>query len=59
MSNYYIEPKTVYMVIDGTTNISIAKYIPLEKDAQQIADALNANPELKKEDKIEVPITLR
>lgn len=52
--SYYLEPKTVWHVIDSTTNIAIAKYIPLEPDAQQIADALNANPELKKEDEIAV-----
>lgn len=51
---YYVEAKTVYVVIDGNTSMAIANGISLEKDAQQVADALNANPELKKEDGIVV-----
>lgn len=51
---YYVEAKTVYVVIDGNTSMVIANGISMEKDAQQIADALNANPELKKEDEIKI-----
>jgi len=55
--SYYVEPKTVYVVIDGNTSMTIANGISLRKDAEQIATALNSNPELKVEDKIEAPIT--
>lgn len=44
--SFYVEAKTVYHVIDSNTDIPIAKYISLETEAEKIAAALNANPDL-------------
>ena len=53
---YYVESKVIYVVIDGNTSMTIANGISLEKDAEQIAAALNANPDLKIEDKIDLSL---
>lgn len=43
-NRYYIEPKTVYSIVDGTTNCTLAPGISLQADAQMVCDALNGIP---------------
>jgi hypothetical protein len=52
--SYYVESKSVYCVVDSESITVLVGGITLEKDAEQIAEALNQKPDLKKEDKIVV-----